>query len=181
MSCPNTSLCVGVGPDGKIVTTFDPADGGGGGQTGGGGGGGSVTTPVIVPKAKPSCTLKPDSPRVSARERTHRTRNGKLKSVAPKRTLSLTARCDQAARLTLAITVTSVHGPAHGAKHHVSTYHLSARSVQARAGARMRITVKLPRAALASGARDAVAAVLTAVNANGSSKTTAKIAHLILV
>ena len=45
----------------------------------------------------------------------------------------------------------------------------------------MRITVKLPRAALASGARDAVAAVLTAVNANGSSNTTAKIAHLILV
>ena len=27
MSCPNTSLCVGVGPDGKIVTTLDPADG----------------------------------------------------------------------------------------------------------------------------------------------------------
>ena len=39
-----------------------------------------MTTPVIVPKAKPSCTLKPDSPRVSARQRTHRTRDGKLKA-----------------------------------------------------------------------------------------------------
>jgi hypothetical protein len=163
-------------------SSSNPPPTGGGGQTGGGGGGGgSVTTPVIVPKAKPSCTLKPDSPRVSARERTHRTRNGKLKSVAPKRTLSLTARCDQAARLTLAITVTSVRGRAHGARRHVSTYHLSATSVQARAGAPMRITVKLPRAALGSGARDSVAAVLTAVNANGSSKTTAKLARLILV
>jgi hypothetical protein len=45
----------------------------------------------------------------------------------------------------------------------------------------MRITVKLPRAALATGVRDSVAAVLTAANANGSSKATAKIAHLILV
>ena len=27
MSRPNTSLCVGVGPDGKIVSTLDPADG----------------------------------------------------------------------------------------------------------------------------------------------------------
>jgi hypothetical protein len=83
--------------------------------------------------------------------------------------------------LTLAITVTSVRGGADGAKRHVSTYHLSARSIQARAGAPLQITVKLPRAALGSGARDSVAAVLTAVNANGSSKATAKIARLILV
>ena len=27
MSCPTTSLCVGVGPDGKIVTTLDASDG----------------------------------------------------------------------------------------------------------------------------------------------------------
>ena len=185
--CSGTGPCsVHMNGDQDVTATFTanttstPPPTGGGGQTGGGGGG-SVTTPVVVPKAKPSCTLKPDSPRVSARQRTHRTRDGKLKPVAPKRTLSLTARCDQSARLTLAITVTSVRGPAHGAKRHVSTYHLSAPSVQSRAGAPMRITVKLPRAALGSGVRDSVTAVLRAVNANGSSKATAKIGRLILV
>jgi hypothetical protein len=63
----------------------------------------------------------------------------------------------------------------------VSTYHVSARAVHVRAGVPARITIKLPRAALATGARDSVAAVLTAVNANGSSSTRAKIARLILV
>ena len=63
----------------------------------------------------------------------------------------------------------------------MSTYHLSVPSVQARAGVPLHITVKLPRAALVTGARDSVAAVVTAVNANGSSKATAKIGHLILV
>ena len=91
MSCPNTSLCVGVGPDGKIVTTLVAFD-------------------------------RPE--RDVDRERTVRA-----------------ATCGRT-----------------DANH---------RQASARGAG--------------SGARDSVAAVLTAVNANGSSKTTAKIARLILV
>ena len=45
----------------------------------------------------------------------------------------------------------------------------------------MTLTVKLPAAALEARARDSVTFTLAAVNANGSSTTTAKVAQLILV
>jgi hypothetical protein len=101
--------------------------------------------------------------------------------VAPKRTLTLKARCDQAAQLRLAVTIVSVSGPRHAKHHRVHTFHIAVTSGHARAGVPVTITVKLPAAALGDGARDAVAATMTAANANGSSTATTKISHLILV
>jgi hypothetical protein len=145
------------------------------------GGGGAPTATGPAPSPTPTCTLTPSSARVSAPARIERTRHGKRKTVSPKRTLTLKARCDQAAQLRLAVTLVSVSGSKQAKHYRAHTFHIAVKSTHARAGVPVTITVKLPAAALGDGARDAVAAILTAANANGSSTATAKISHLILV
>jgi len=130
---------------------------------------------------KPSCTLKPDSSRVSARVRIE-DRVGKLERVAPRRTLKLSVRCDQTAQLTLTGKITSIPKGTRGRKRpKAKTFQIRAVTAHAPAGATVTLTVKLPAAALEGGARESVTFTLVAVNANGTSTTTAKVAQLILV
>jgi hypothetical protein len=114
------------------------------------------TGPAVTP-AKPACTLQSRSARVAGR------------------TLSLTARCDQAGRITVNGTITATRR----AKR--TRFHTAAMTVQATAGTSLSLRVKLPRAALTAlrgGARVSVTFTLKATNANGSSRATAKIARL---
>jgi hypothetical protein len=121
---------------------------------------GSADTP-----AKPSCTLRSRGARVSGR------------------TLDLTARCNQAGRVTLSGKITAVDQPRKGTRPKTTRFRIPAVSAQAPAGQSLKLRVKLPRAALAAlraGARVSVTFTLKASNANGSSKATAKIARLLL-
>ncbi len=97
---------------------------------------GSATPPPntgpgpLLTAPKPSCRLRADGDRISARVRIGRTRHGARRTIQPKRTLRLTVRCDQAARLSLSATVTSVvrvPGAGHGRKRTRSRAFLSAR------------------------------------------------------
>jgi len=114
-------------------------------------------TGPATPPRKPACTLQSRSARISGR------------------TLSLTARCDQAGRVTVNGTVTAIR---HAKR---TRSHTAAMTVQATAGQSLTLRVKLPRAALTAlrgGARVSVTFTLKATNANGSSRATAKIARL---
>jgi hypothetical protein len=160
--CSGTGVClVTMGSDQSVTASFE-------------------TVTSLVKPARPSCTLKTDGDRVSAFPRTRRDKHHRLHRVAPKRTLILTARCNQAAGYTLTGTlkrVTKSKGAPH--RRHTRTFHLHLTG-HAAAGKSVRLTVKLPAAALAHSAQDSVSFTLSASDAAGSAKSTAGLKHLVL-
>ena len=201
--CTGAGTCaVGIDSDRTVTATFvrDPAPPGGGQTPPGGGHEGSGWPPPppppppppspppprgpVVAVAKPSCRLHADGARISARVRIQRTRHGARRTLQPKRTVRLAARCDQAARLSLSATVTSVirvgAGHAHG-RTRSRIFHVGPVVARAMAGRALTLAMKLPAAALAAGSRDSVTFALTARNAHGSSVALSRIARLTLV
>lgn len=97
-------------------------------------------------------------------------------------TLSLTVKCDQTGRVKLTGTLTQLIGkkPKHG-KQRSKTYKLGPASARVKAGRLLTLTVKLPAAAvtaLGNGANESATFTLTATNANGAGRATAKLATL---
>jgi hypothetical protein len=106
----------------------------------------------------------------------------KKKSRTQPGTLSVTVRCDQASKVALAGTLTRLIGkqPKHGRRRSLKS-RLGPVSRFVKRGASTLLTVKLPPAALAAlgtNATESVSFNLTATNANGSGRATAKIATL---
>jgi hypothetical protein len=155
---------------------------------------GSVTTAAakltVLPTAgPPNCTLAPQSARVFAS--TLARAANKPNKKPPKSALTLTARCNQAAHLTLSGKISAVlvakgssPNPGKGKRPKTKAFQIGPLRASITAGKSLTLTVKLPDAALAAlkaGARESAAFTLTATNTNGSSQATAKIRQLKLV
>ena len=115
---------------------------------------------------KPHCTLKSNGSKVHL---------AKHKTVG---TLSLTARCDEAASLKLTGKIKRKKGKATGPG---KTFTIHALSAAARANVPVGFTVKVPGAALDSlkaGAKESASFTLTGKNPSGSATATAKIGRL---
>jgi Tol biopolymer transport system component len=164
------------------VASADDSVGGGGGAAGAvagganGPGAGGVNGSGAG-SAKPSCTLTPGGSRVIAR-------SAKKPKKLPRGILKLTARCDQAARLTLRGVVTAfVKGKKGKKRPRPKPFPIAAVGGSAQVGKSLTLTVKLPAAALSAlkkRASESVAFTLTATNANGSGAAVARIARLVL-
>jgi hypothetical protein len=108
------------------------------------------------------------------------------KAKKPKGVLTLTVRCDQAARVTITGTLNELIKMKTSRKHHRSTatgvaFRLGPVSASAKARTTLTITLKLPSAAIAGlrkKRKESVTLALTAKNANGSGKAAATIRAL---
>jgi Tol biopolymer transport system component len=201
-SDPAASRCeltADTGDPSIVLPPYVPPGGGGsgGGGTGGGGtgGGGTGTSGVGgVGTAKgsargadqPSCTLTAGGTRVAARGAAQ---SAKRKKKQAKGVLQLTARCSQAANVTVTGLLTEVikkkrKKRGKSKRSRPKTLRVAAVGGSADAGKLVTLTVRLPRAALSAlkqGARESLAFTLTATNANGTDTATAKIRRLTLV
>ncbi len=159
--CTGTGTCsVTMGSDQTVTASF-------------------AGTPPVV---KPSCTLKTGSDRVSAFKSVRRGKHGKRIVVAPKRTLTLTAGCNQSATLRLtgtlkSVTTTKTKGKRH---QHTRTFHVRSVTGHVIAGKSLRLTVRLPAAGLARGAKDSASFSVLATNANGTATAPVTFRHLVL-
>jgi hypothetical protein len=180
ISCPGT--CAADFTQGTVVTlTASPASGAtfagwsGAGCSGTGtcnvsmSAAQTVTATFTAVSAKPSCTLVPQGAKVTVPAKP--TKKHPLAAA-----LKVAARCDQSAavKLTGTITATKKHAK-------TKTFTISAVKATVTANKTHTLTVKLPKAsltALEAGDHEAVSFTLTATNANGAGKATAKIGQL---
>jgi hypothetical protein len=135
----------------------------------------------------PTCTLTASSSVAVAHDVASATRKHKKKKAKkPKGVLTLTVRCDQAARVTITGTLNELIKMKTSRKHHRSTatgvaFRLGPVSASAKARTTLTITLKLPSAAIAGlrkKRKESVTLALTAKNANGSGKAAATIRAL---
>lgn len=139
---------------------------------------GTPTATSLVSANGVKCTLKAVSNKVLLAAR-----KGKAKKGAPKPgTLSLTVKCNHAARVKLTGTLTQLIGakPKHG-KQKSRNYKLRPVSGSARAGKALTLTVKLPMgavSALARGAKESATFTMTVVGPAGGGRATTRVATL---
>jgi uncharacterized delta-60 repeat protein len=195
--CSGTGTCQAtMDADRTVTATFGPTpDPGGGGGGGGGGAGGSVAGAGAGAgtgggggggPTKPSCTLAAGGSRVFALALGRHAKKPKPKKTPAKGVLVLTARCGQAAQLSLKGAVTTAATKKKGKRKgsRAKTFPIAAVGGSAPAGKSLTLTVKLPAAALSAlkrGARESAAFTLTVTNAQGSSTAVARIPRLSLV
>jgi hypothetical protein len=135
----------------------------------------TTTTTTPPPPRPPSCTLKTSGTRVLVGSSVRHGRRTPAHASAL-RTLHLVATCDQSARLTLVGKLTSALKRGHEKRHFTVRA-----GATANPGQPLKLTVKLPAAALKPGARDSISFTLHASGAGGSGTATAKIRKLKLV
>jgi hypothetical protein len=171
-ACTGTGACTVALPyDQNVIATFATA----GGSTSAAGGTPSPAGTVAGAVAK--CTLKAVSNKVLVAAR-----KGKASKGAPKPgTLTLVLRCDHRGNVSLSGTLTQLLGakPKHG-KQKDRTYRLGPLSGSVTAGKALRLTIKLPAAAVSAlgrGAKESAAFTAVVVGSVGGRATT-KIASL---
>jgi hypothetical protein len=128
-----------------------------------------------VAKVAPKCTLSVKNAKVALKQ----PKKGKKVALG---TLTLSARCNQNASVTLTGLLTEAIGkkPKHG-KQKTRQFKLGPIKTSVRANVSKAITVKLPSGALdglGKNAKESVAFTLTGTNASGRARATAKIASL---
>ena len=133
---------------------------------------------VVLATPKPSCTIHAKSATVLVAPANKNAHHGKTRRKPG--TLSFTARCDQAATLTLHGKLTEVVKPTHGRKHR-KTFSLPERHGSGQENLAFTFTISLPKAALtalSARAPESVTVTLSATNANGNGITSTTIRSL---
>jgi Divergent InlB B-repeat domain len=176
-ACTGTGTCTVALPyDQNVIATF--ASGGTTAAAGGTPTAGGSPAPAAASAAK--CTLKAVSNKVLLAAR-----KGKAKKGAPlvkPGTISLVLKCDRRGTVKLTGTLTQLLGakPKHG-KQKAKTYKLGPVSGSVTAGKTLRLTVKLPAAAVSAlgrGAKESATFTAVLTGANGSARSATKIAAL---
>ncbi len=130
------------------------------------------------PRTVAKCTLRTTSNRVPLAARAGR----KPTKSRRRGTLTLRARCNQTAKLTLAGTLTQLPDRHHHRNRRRRTFRLRPLSAHAIAGRQVTLTIKVPApatAALTAGARESAVFRLTAANANGVAHSITTIKRLV--